>query len=194
MAGKTRKQMKLTQGNGIIAVIPGMSLQMENTWRRWTLLILMGSKEDTLQSTLNKGDPMWDAAKLFSMGWCLGTPLWYDLVDFWRAREGKCLLVLSILESLKEGRRLQWGLFFVGSLLCPKKDKSIHRRAHSSCRGWETSLLLVVQSGRKSLNLYWLDGHSDTFTSMNKTKFARQYFLDEKDGKELNDNPWWDFL
>ena len=48
MVGQTRQQMKLTQGNGIIAVIPGMSLQMGNTWRRWTLLILMGSKEDTL--------------------------------------------------------------------------------------------------------------------------------------------------
>ena len=64
-------------------------------------MILMGSKEDTLQSTLNKGDPMWDAAKLFFVGWCLGTPLWYDLVDFWRAREGKCSMVLSILEILK---------------------------------------------------------------------------------------------
>ena len=49
--------MKLTHGNGIIVVILGMSLQMGNTWRRWTLLILMGSKEDTLQSNLNKGDP-----------------------------------------------------------------------------------------------------------------------------------------
>ena len=26
-----------------------------------------------------------DVAKLYSMGWCLGTLLWYDLVDFWRA-------------------------------------------------------------------------------------------------------------
>ena len=42
-----------------------------------------------------------NAAKLFSLGWCLETPLWYDLVDFWRARESKCLMVLSILESLK---------------------------------------------------------------------------------------------
>ena len=24
-----------------------------------------------------------DASKLFSVGWCLGTPLWYDLMDFW---------------------------------------------------------------------------------------------------------------
>ena len=56
-AGQTRKQMKLTQGNGIIAIIPGMSLQVGNTWRRWTFFILMGSKEDTLQSTVNKGDP-----------------------------------------------------------------------------------------------------------------------------------------
>ena len=51
--------MKLTQGKGIIAIISGISLQMGNTWRRWTLLILMGSKEDTLQITLNKGDLMW---------------------------------------------------------------------------------------------------------------------------------------
>ena len=21
--------------------------------------------------------------KLFTVGWCLGTPLWYDLMDFW---------------------------------------------------------------------------------------------------------------
>ena len=27
------------------------------------------------------------------------------------------------------------------------------------------------------------------FTSMNKTKFAQKYFLDEKAGKELKDNP-----
>ena len=46
------------------------------------------------------------------------------------------------------------GLFFVGSLLFPKKDKSIHRRARPSCRGRETSLPLVVQSGQKMLNLY----------------------------------------
>ena len=57
MAVWTRQQMKLTHGNGIIPEIPGISLQIANTWRRWTLLILMGSKEDTLQSTLNKGDP-----------------------------------------------------------------------------------------------------------------------------------------
>ena len=68
-----------------------------------------------------------NAAKLLSMGWCLKTLLWYDLVDFWWARESKCSMVLSILESLKAWRRLQWGLFFIGSLLCPKKDKSIHR-------------------------------------------------------------------
>ena len=133
------------------------------------------------------------ASKLFSVGWCLGTPLWYDLVEFWWAREGKCSMVLSILESLKARRRLQWGIFFVGSILCPKKDKSIHRRAHSYWMGWETSLTMVVQSGWKRLNLYWLDGHSDTFTSMNETKFARWSFLDEKAGKELNDNPWWAF-
>ena len=135
-----------------------------------------------------------NAAKLFFVGWCLGTPLWYNLVDFWRAREGKCSMVLSILESLKAWRRLQWGIFFIGSLMCPKKDKSIHRRAFPSYRGWETSLPLVVQSGRKRLNLYWLDNHSDTFTSMNGTNFAWQYFLDEKAGKELNSNPWWAFL
>ena len=35
------------------------------------------------------------------VGWCLKTLLWHDLVDFWRARESKCSMVLSILESLK---------------------------------------------------------------------------------------------
>ena len=29
--------------------------------------------------------------------------------------------------------------------------------------------------------------------SMNKTKFAWQYFLAETARKELNDNQWWDF-
>ena len=24
-----------------------------------------------------------NASKLFVVGWCLGTPLWYNLVDFW---------------------------------------------------------------------------------------------------------------
>ena len=71
----------------------------------------------------------------FFVGWCLGTPLWYDLVDFWQAREGKCSMVLSILESLKARRRIQWGIFFIGSILCPKKDKSIHRRAFPSFGG-----------------------------------------------------------
>ena len=60
--------MKLTHGNGIIAIILGMSLQMGNTWRRWTLLILMGSKEDTLQSTLNKGNPMWECCQTVFCG------------------------------------------------------------------------------------------------------------------------------
>ena len=45
--GWTRQQMKLTHENGIIALILGMSLQMGNIWRRWTLLKLMESKEDT---------------------------------------------------------------------------------------------------------------------------------------------------
>ena len=31
--------------------------------------------------------------------------------------------------------------------------------------------------------------HSNNFMSMNKTKFARQSFLDERDGNELKDNP-----
>ena len=52
--------MKLTHGKGIITIILGMSLQMGNTRGRYTLLILMGSKEETLQSTLNKGDPKWE--------------------------------------------------------------------------------------------------------------------------------------
>ena len=68
MVGKTRQQMKLTQGNGIIAVIQRMSLQMGNNWRRWTLLILMGSKEDIVQSTLNKGDPMWGCCQTVYYG------------------------------------------------------------------------------------------------------------------------------
>ena len=131
-AGRTRQQMKLTHGNGIIAVILRISLQMGNTWRRWTLLILMGSKEDTLQSTLNKGKPMWECFQTVFYGVVSRDTMWYDLVDFWWAREGKCSMVLSILESLKAWRRLQWGLFFIGSLLWPKKDKSIHRRARPS--------------------------------------------------------------
>ena len=60
--------MKLTHANGIIVVIPGMSLQMGNTWRRWTLLILMGSKEDTLQSTLKKGDPKGECFQIVFCG------------------------------------------------------------------------------------------------------------------------------
>ena len=51
--GGPGNKWNLAHGNGIIAVILGMSLHMGNTWRRWTLLILMGSKEHTLQSTLN---------------------------------------------------------------------------------------------------------------------------------------------
>ena len=60
--------MKLTHGKGIIAVILGLSLQMGNTWGRWTLLILMGSKEDTLQSNLNKGDPKWECFQIVFCG------------------------------------------------------------------------------------------------------------------------------
>ena len=30
--GRTRQQMKLTHGKGIIVVIPVMPLEMENTW------------------------------------------------------------------------------------------------------------------------------------------------------------------
>ena len=51
-----------------IAVIPRMSLQMGNTWRQRALLILMGSKEDTLQSTLNKGDPKWECCQTVICG------------------------------------------------------------------------------------------------------------------------------
>ena len=46
------------------------------------------------------------------------------------------------------------GLFSVDSLLCPKKVKIVHRRALPSLGGWDISLLLVVQLGRKRLNLY----------------------------------------
>ena len=77
------------------------------------------------------------------------------------------------------------GLFFIGSILFPKKDKSIHRRACPSCRGWETSLPLVVQWGWKRLNLYRLDGHSDAFMSMNETNFARKYFFMRRLEKNL---------
>ena len=61
----------------------------------------------------------------------------------------------------------------------------------SSPNLWErnTSLPLIVQPGRKRLSLYSLDVHSNTFTSMKETKFARQSFLYERDGKELKDNP-----
>ena len=38
-------------------------------------------------------------------------------------------MVFSFLESLKIGRRLQCGLFFVCSLLSPKTDISIQKRA-----------------------------------------------------------------
>ena len=55
--------MKLTHGNGIIAVILETSLQMGNTYGRWKFLISMGSKEDTLQSTMNKGDPKWECCQ-----------------------------------------------------------------------------------------------------------------------------------
>ena len=92
-------------------------------------MILMGSKEDTLQTTLNKGDPMWEFYQTILCGVVSRDTVVYNLVDFWQARECKCSLVLSILESLKARRRLQWGLFFIGSLLCLKKDKSVHRRA-----------------------------------------------------------------
>ena len=68
MVGRTRKQMKLAHGSGIIVVIPGMSLQMGNTWGRWSLLILMGSKEDTLQSTLNKENPMRECCQTIFCG------------------------------------------------------------------------------------------------------------------------------
>ena len=44
-------------------------------------------------------------------------------------------MVLSILESLKARRRLQWGLFLIDSLLCPKKVKSVRRRARPSFEG-----------------------------------------------------------
>ena len=50
------------------SIIPGMSLQMGNTWGRWTLLAFMGSKEDTLQSTLNKGDPKWECCQTIICG------------------------------------------------------------------------------------------------------------------------------
>ena len=93
--------MKLNQGNGIIAVIPGMSLQMGNTLRRWTLLILMGSKEYTLQSTLNKVDPMWGCCQTGLYGVVFRDTVVARSHGFWRAREGKCSMVLSILESLK---------------------------------------------------------------------------------------------
>ena len=55
---------------------------------------LMGSKEDSLQSTLNKGDPKW--------GWC--QTIFCEVVSrdtVVVAQEGKCLMVISILESLK---------------------------------------------------------------------------------------------
>ena len=52
-------------------------------------------------------------------------------------------------------------LFTIGSLVSPEKVKPI-----------------------------LLDDHSDTFTSMNKTKFSWQSFLDETVGKEINEN-WW---
>ena len=60
-------------------------------------MILMGSKEDTLQSNLNKGNPMWGCYETIFYGVVSRD----TVVDFWRAREGKCSLVLSILESLK---------------------------------------------------------------------------------------------
>ena len=44
-------------------------------------------------------------------------------------------MVLSILESLKARRRLQWGIFFIGILLCPKKDKKYAYESSSILEG-----------------------------------------------------------
>ena len=41
----------------------------------------------------------------------------------------------------------------------------------------------------KRINLYKLDGHSNTLASMNETKFAQLSFLYERVGKELKYNP-----
>ena len=56
---------------------------------------------------------------------------------------------------------------------------------------WDADFFTIgIRVRPKKVNLYFLDSHSNTFTSMNETKFARKYFLDEKARKELNDNPW----
>ena len=172
--------MKLTHGNGIIALIPGMSLQMGNTWGSGHFWYWWDPRKTHCRVLWTKATQSGNSTKMFYVGCCLETLLRYDLIYFWRAQESKCSMVLSILESLEAWRRLQWGLFFLSSLLCLTKDKNIHRRAFPSFWGWENSLSLVVQSGQKRLNLYWLGGHSDTFRSMNETNFARKYFLDEK--------------
>ena len=60
--------MKLTHGKEIIGIILRMSLEMKNTCGRKIILVLMGSKEDTLESTLKKGDPNWECCQTVICG------------------------------------------------------------------------------------------------------------------------------
>ena len=65
-------------------------------------------------------------------------------MDFWLAREGKCSMVLSILESLKHEENSSGGSFLLVVSYSQKTIKLYIGELAHPFRGWETSLPLVV--------------------------------------------------
>ena len=70
-------------------------------WRE-KITDITGSKEDTLQSTLNKGDPMWGCYQTVFYGVVSRDTVVVRSRGFSASpEESECSMVLSILESLK---------------------------------------------------------------------------------------------
>ena len=84
--GQTRKQMKLTHGKGIIAVILGMQLQMGNNWGGVVNTFdTHGIQGRLIAEYYEQRKPKGGCYQTVTHGWQLKKPLWHDLMDFHRA-------------------------------------------------------------------------------------------------------------
>ena len=76
-------------------------------------MILMGSKEDKLQSTLNKGDPKWECFQTVFYGVVSRDTIVVRSHGFLASpRKSQCSMVLSILESIENRKKNPMGDLF----------------------------------------------------------------------------------